>query len=194
MKPFMNSMMRFLTQHHLMSSLYNDHCVRFYTGLHSFRVLKAVFEFVAPSMKFANRNPTKLTVFQEFMIVMAKLRLDSPLQEFAYKFDVSVATVPRILLKWLAILDTKLKPLIKWPEREVLWISTPACYHSSFGKKVVVIIHCFEVFIERPSNLLGRASTWSSYKHHNTVKVLLGIAPHGVVSFVSSEAWGVQSE
>ena len=54
---------------------------------------------------------------------------------------------------------------------------------------MVVIIDCFEVFIDRPSNLLARASTWSAYKHHNTIKVLLGIAPHGVVSFVS-EAWG----
>lgn len=142
-----------------------------------------------PPVKYFNRNPTKLTNFQEFMIVLVKLRLDSPLQDFAYKFDISVPTASRILLKWLTILDTKLKPLIKWPEREVLWISTPACYRVSFGKKVVVILDCFEVFIERPSNLLGRASTWSSYKHHNTVKVLLGIAPHGVVSFVS-EAWG----
>ena len=56
------------------------------------------------------------------MILMAKLRLDSPLQEFAYKFDASVTSVSHILLKWLAILDTKLKPLMKWPEREVLWI------------------------------------------------------------------------
>ncbi len=170
-------------------SLQNDQCVKFYTGLPSFRVLKAVFEFVAPPTEFFNRNPTKLTDFQEFMIVMAKLRLDSPLQEFAYKFGISVSTISHILLKWLVILDTKLKPFIKWPEREVLWISTPACYRSSFGKKVVVIVDCFEVFIERPSNLLGRASTWSSYKHHNKVKVLLGIAPHGVVSFVS-DAWG----
>ena len=30
---------------------------------------------------------------------------------------------------------------------------------------------------------------WSSYKHHNTVKILIGIAPQGVVSFVS-ESWG----
>ena len=122
---------------------------------------------------FVNRNPTKLTDIQVFMIVMAKLMLDNPLQEFAYKFDVSVATVSHIFLKWLAILDTKLKPLLKWPEREFLWISTPACYRSSFGKKVVVIIDCYEVFIESPSNLLGRGSTWSSYKYHNTVKVLL---------------------
>ena len=55
--------------------------------------------------------------------------------------------------------------------------------------KVAVIIDCFEIFLERPSNLRARASTWSSYKHHNTVKVLLGITLQGVVSFVSN-AWG----
>ena len=92
------------------------------------------------------------------MIVLVKLRLDSPLKEFAYKFGVSVATVSRFLLKWLTIMYVKLRPLIKWPEWEVLCTSTPACYQASFGKKVVVILDCFEVFIDRPSNLV-RAST-----------------------------------
>ena len=31
--------------------------------------------------------------------------------------------------------------------------------------------------------------TWSNYKHHNTIKILMGITPQGVVSFVS-ESWG----
>jgi len=53
-----------------------------------------------------------------------------------------------------------------------LWLSTPACHRGSFGKKVGVIIDCFEIFIEHLSNLEGRASTWYSYKHHNTVDVL----------------------
>ncbi len=62
----------------------------------------------------------------------------------------------------------------------------PRCFRSSFGKNVAVR---FEVFTDLPSNLLARASTWSSYKHHNTVKFLLGITPQGVVSYVS-QAWG----
>lgn len=41
----------------------------------------------------------------------------------------------------------------------------------------------------RPCNLLARAQTWSSYKHHNTVKVLIGITSQGTNSFVS-KAWG----
>lgn len=47
-----------------------------------------------------------------------------------------------------------------------------------------IIIDCFEVFIERPSNLLARSETWSSYKHHNTTKFLIGITPQGAVSFL----------
>ena len=65
----------------------------------------------------------------------------------------------------------------------------PQCFKYSFGNKTTVIIDCFEVFINRPSNLLARAQTWSSYKHHNTVKVLIGITPQGTISYVS-QAWG----
>ena len=55
--------------------------------------------------------------------------------------------------------------------------------------KCTVIIDCFEVFIERPSNLLARAQTYSSYKHHNTAKYLIGVTPQGTVCFISS-GWG----
>ena len=53
----------------------------------------------------------------------------------------------------------------------------------------MIIIDCFEVFCERPSNLKARSQLWSNYKHHNMVKFLIGISPQGVVSFVS-EGWG----
>ena len=62
-------------------------------------------------------------------------------------------------------------------------------FRCSFGEKVAVNIDCFKVFIEQPSNLLARACTWSSYKHHNTIKLLIGITPQGVVSYIS-QAWG----
>jgi len=52
-----------------------------------------------------------------------------------------------------------------------------------------VVIDCFEVFIEKPLSLLARAQTFSDYKHHNTVKFLIGIAPQGVITYIS-KAWG----
>ena len=87
----------------------------------------------------------------------------------------------------MTVMDKRLSSFIKCPEREILWRTMPQCFQFSFGKKTTVIIDCFEVFIDRPSNLLARAQTFSSYKHHNTVKVLIGITPQGTISFV---AWG----
>ena len=82
-------------------------------------------------------------------------------------------------------MDVRLAPLIFWPEREQLLKTMPVYFQYSFGKKVTVITDCLEVFIEEPSNLLARAQTFSNYKHHNTIKILIGITPQGSISFVS---------
>ena len=66
----------------------------------------------------------------------------------------------------------------------------PKCFIDSFGLKTSVIINCFEIFIDRSSNLLARAQTFSNYKHHNTAKVLIGITPQGTISFVSDAGGG----
>ena len=113
-----------------------------------------------------------------------KLKLNMPLEDLAYRFNVSVSTISRVFLAWMVAMDTRLSPLIKWPDREDLWRTMPQCFQFSFGKKTTVIIDCFEVFIDRPSNLLARAQTFSTYKHHNTIKVLIGITLQGNISFV----------
>ena len=86
-------------------------------------------------------------------------------------------------------MDIRLQDLIIWPDRDSLRKTMPQCFQESFRKKVAIIIDCFEVFIERPSNLQARASTWSNYKHRNTAKILIGIIPQGTVAYIS-EAWG----
>ena len=160
--------------------------VSFYTGLPTYEVLEATFNHVSP---FVKRRTQNLTLFQEMIMVLMKLRLNGPHQDLAYRFGVSQSTVSRTFAHWLFIMDVRLSPLIRWPEREELWRTIPQCFKFSFGTKTTVIIDCFEVFCVKPTNLLARAQTFSSYKHHNTVKVLIGITPQGSISFVS-EAWG----
>lgn len=163
-----------------------DERVRFYTGLPSYEVLMVVFEHVAPHV---SRRSLNLDRFQEFIMVLMKLRLNVPFQDLAYRFLTSISTVSRIFKAWMLVMDVRLSPFISWPEREQLWKTMPMCFQYTFGRKVTVIIDCFEVFVEKPSNLLARAQTFSSYKHHNTIKILIGITPQGTVSYVS-EAWG----
>jgi len=160
--------------------------VSFYTGLPTYEVLEATFIHVSP---FVKRRTQCRTLFQEMVMVLMKLRLNVPHQDLAYRFGVSQSTVSRTFAHWLFIMDVRLWPLIRWPEREELWKTMPQCFKFSFGTKTTLIIDCFEVFCVKPTNLLARAQTFSSYKHHNTVKVLIGITPQGCISFVS-EAWG----
>ena len=124
-----------------------------------------------------SRKTQNLSHFQEFVMVLIKLRLNVPLQDLAYRFVVSVTTVSRIFSFWMVVMDVRLKFMISWPERELLWKTMPMCFQYAFGKKATVVIDCFEVFIEHPSNLLARAQTFCTYKHHNTIKVLIGITP-----------------
>ena len=86
-------------------------------------------------------------------------------------------------------MSLRLQFLIMWPEREQLRKTMPLVFQKNFGNNVAVITDCFEVFIDRPSSLIARAMTWSSCKHHNTIKFLIGITPQGVISFIS-KAWG----
>ena len=51
------------------------------------------------------------------------------------------------------------------------------------------IIDCTEFFIERPSSIQAQVQTYSSYKSHNTLKALIGVSPHGLMTYVS-DTWG----
>lgn len=79
------------------------------------------------------------------------------------------------------VLYHRLKCFIYWPEREQIQLSMTVELRKHFGVKVCVVDY-FKIFIERPLNLAARAKTWSSCKHHNTLKYLTGI--NGSVSFL----------
>ena len=57
-----------------------------------------------------------------------------------------------------------------------------------------VIIDCTEIFTEMPTSYRSQSATFSSYKHHNTAKGLVGIAPSGAVTFVSDLYAGRSSD
>lgn len=57
-----------------------------------------------------------------------------------------------------------------------------------------VIIDCFEIFIEKPFSLETASRTWSNYKHHHTIKFLIGISPQGVIMFISNAYGGRASD
>jgi len=88
-----------------------------YTGLPTYEVLEATFNHIST---FFKRRTQCLTLFQEMIMVLMKLRLNVRHQDLAYRFGVSQSTVSRTFRHWLFLMDVQLSPLISWPEREEL--------------------------------------------------------------------------
>ena len=85
-------------------------------------------------------------------------------------------------------MSRELQCLIHWPDREVIRQTLPKCFKPRFSRSVC-IIDCSEIFIQRPTSLIARAQTYSSYKGHNTVKFFLAINPTRTIILLS-KCWG----
>jgi len=117
------------------------------------------------------------------------LRLNLDFTDLAYRFGVSTSTASRVFHTCLPLLHEHFSCFVVWPDRQSLQSNMPYCFLEAFGRKVTVIIDCFEIFIERPSNVLAAAQSWSNYKHNSTIKYLIGITPQGSISYIS-DGWG----
>ena len=171
-----------LTEHAFIDK---DDKVLFYTGLPNWKTLFCLFSYVSPYLK----NNCVLSPFQQLLLTLIRLRLNLSGNDLGYRFgNISSSTVSRIFSNVLNIMFQLLQPLIIWPEREALQKTLPMDFRKH-SPNCVVIIDCFELFLERATNVNARAQTYSQYKHHNTVKYLIGITPQGTVSFIS-EGWG----
>lgn len=170
----------------------DDSRVAFYTGVPSFFMLFGIFNLVKDHISHSARH--SLTQFEEMVVFLMRIRLGCPMQDLAFRFNVSQSTISRICERWLDVFFDRLKTLVRWPEKEEVVETMPVAFVDNFGIKVRVILDCFEVFIDRPSSYLTRAETWSHYKHHNTVKFLVGICPQGAVTFLSQSFGGRASD
>ncbi|XP_060871942.1 uncharacterized protein LOC132946120 [Metopolophium dirhodum] len=157
----------------------------YYTGLESMAVFNLVLDHIKHGL---TANNQRLNEFQKLLLCLMKLRLNVPFTDLGYRFNVTCSTASIIFRKVIILLEHMFKNLIYWPDREALRSTMPRSFFNIFGNSVAVIIDCFEIAIEKPSNLKARAQTWSSYKNKNTVKYLIAITPQGSISYIS-DGW-----
>ena len=113
-----------------------------------------------------------------------KLKTGVSNQDLAYRFHISKSTISNIFNQCIPVLSKCLEFCIDWTPLGVIKKNLPRAFKRRYAK-CRFIIDCTEFFIDRHYNLQSRARTWSTYKHHHTLKALIGITPYGCVSFVS---------
>ena len=187
--------------------LKTDTDVKFFTGIPSKIVYDKLFDFIKPTVqrkwygprvntsivrKFA-KSPkkmgakSKLSPREEFLMCLMKIRLGLLERDLAYRFNVSSALAGRIFSTWVKAIANVLRCFVFIAPLENIRKSRPRKFKDF--PKLHSILDGTEIFIQTPKNHEIQRITWSSYKHHNTAKILICVAPNGFIVF-TSEAYG----
>lgn len=169
----------------------SDDKVKHFTGLPTFTALNIVFDFTKNGIITYSSTMTKE---ETFLLVLIRLRLNICFKTLGFLFGVCASTACKYFYSGLYSLYQQLKGLIKWPSQQMLENNTPAKFSKAFGRPITIIIDCFEIFTEKPGTKDAVVKMYSSYKHHYTAKVLIGITPFGSISFVSKPYTGRTSD
>jgi len=167
----------------------NEDLLTSYTGIPSNEVFIALYNLVknAEIKYHLNWNVESISKIDQILMTLVKLKNNLPHFDLAVKFNCSKATVSNVVTIWINVLHAILftKCMSSIPTREKNKKCLPGAFKSFTNCRI--IIDCTEVFtaVSRQSMNIQR-DTYSSYKHRNTWKALIGIAPNGDVTFVSS--------
>lgn len=119
----------------------------------------------------------------EFLLCLMKLRLGLLGKDLQYRFNISIASTSRIFSSWLRACALTLGKLVFIPDQGTLNLTKPP--HFKPVKNLHSIIDATKNFIQSPKDHKRQKQTWSNYKHHNTVKVLVAVAANSSIVYVS---------
>ncbi|XP_072394121.1 LOW QUALITY PROTEIN: uncharacterized protein [Diabrotica undecimpunctata] len=166
----------------------NDRLILLYTGLPTEKIFTSLFDLLKniEVNYYYKWKVEKIRKIDQLLMTLMKLRQNFPHEDLAVRFSVAQATVSNIVTTWLHVLhEVVYKQLMgKIPSRNKNKLCLPNCFSSFTNCRI--ILDCTEVYtsVSRAS-MATQKLTYSSYKHRNTCKGLVGVAPNGVVTFVS---------
>ena len=122
----------------------NDRMVNFYTSTPSYKIFKAFYDFLDVGERGENiiywkhdisdnsncdpgkrGRPRHLQPIDEYLLTLTRLRLGLFVEDLAYRFGISNATVCRINITLVNLMYLKLGVLNIWPSQEIVRRSSP---------------------------------------------------------------------
>lgn len=189
----------------------SDQEIQFWTGFYSSGILMAFYtNLLEPHVGninyWASTNSStrsedackrgrkrSLQPIDEMFLTLVKLRQGSANEDIGERFKLSSSEATRIFVTWVNFMHAVLDVFEIWLSKRKIKKYMPDCFKGLY-ENVRVIIDCTEIPLEKPSDLECQAATFSTYKHCNTVKALVGISPSGVPTFVSDTFEGSISD
>lgn len=131
------------------------------------------------------RRPNRcLPLIDELFLFLVYLSLGLKERDLADRFNIHQSTVSRIIRTWANFLYTVLGAVGIWMAPDAVRAMMPSEFERYSDTQV--ILDCTELKCQTPSSLLLQSEMYSQYKSHTTVKGMIGVSPHGAVTFVST--------
>ena len=109
-------------------------------------------------------------------------------EDLADRFNISRGLVSSIFSSWIKVSSDILVSSIYIPDQQNISNTRPKRFKHI--PDLNAIIDGTEYFIETPKNPDIQKITWSDYKHHNTLKVLVCCAANSMITFLS-QSYGI---
>lgn len=127
--------------------------------------------------------------YVDILITLKKIRLNDAYTRLGNDFGISHTSVGKVFKKTVPRVANIFQNFVFLPNTNIIKKLLPISFRYRYSK-VVSIIDCFEVEIQKPSNPLTQSLTWSEYKKCNTFKFLISCTPNGFINFVSGAYGG----
>ncbi|XP_052213324.1 uncharacterized protein LOC127849625 [Dreissena polymorpha] len=174
----------------------DEAAVHFYTGLENYMKFFFVLNTLGPAayhLNYVYHSITSISVADQFFITLIKLRRHMTNFELSRLFNVSESVVSNIFITWVLFMEKQWKEINIWPSQTLVHYFAPSSFKRLYPK-TRVIIDGTECPIKKPKNPTAQQATFSTYKNRNTVKVLVGSTPGGLISYVSPAYGGATSD
>lgn len=167
----------------------NEHLISVYTGFPIKEIFLNVFSLFenlkSLNMYFRGWQVVNMAKIDQFLLTMMKLKLNLLNDDLACRFNVSRQTTSNVFKTWLFALHEILfvQLMKKCPSRNKNKTCMPSCFSTFTNCRM--ILDCTEMCTFHSKSMEKQRATYSSYKHRNTLKGLVGVASNGVITFVS---------
>lgn len=171
--------------------LNDDTGMHFYTGLESYTKFMFVLRTLGPAaycLKYIYFQVDSVSVENQLFMTLMKLRRYTTNFELARFFSVCESTVKNIVHTWIIFMSIQWREVNIWPSKDLVKYFSPSDFKAKFPT-TRVIVDGTECSVKKPKAPRAQQATFSSYKNRNTVEILVGSTPGGLVSYVS-EAYG----
>lgn len=170
--------------------------MHFYTGLETYNKFLFVFSSLGPArycLNYYHGTKPNLEVQDQFFLTLVKLRTYRTNFEISRMFKINKGTVTNIFVTWVNFMALQWEEQNWWPCRDTVRYFAPSDFYAKYPT-TRVIIDGTECPVQKPQQPLAQQATYSTYKNRNTVKVLVGCTPGGLVSYVSPAYGGSTSD